>query len=108
MIRSIGAALALVFLLLALAENADAADQLWRNNGVTVILHERACKDEDIAMYLLTMRSVKESKAASVDFRGQKLQACWGLQPDGEAVLIDEDGDGGTLTKEGFKPNASI
>ena len=41
-------------------------------------------------------------REATLVYQGRKIAACWAISPDGEIILVDEEGDFGSLDPRGL------
>lgn len=77
------------------------ADLVFKTEGAHVVLGQKAC-DGKVANLLLPEWRPK-FRAGFAVINGRALRLCWVEEPQGVIVVIDEDGDGGTMPKSAFK-----
>ena len=87
------------------AAPAFAQDLIARQGDDSVRLSDNACKS-DLILSRLAPGDVKEYRAASAVFQGQRFQACWRMMGNA-AYLIYEDGDQGIIPAQELKPELS-
>lgn len=77
------------------------ADLVFKTEGAHVVLGQKAC-DGKVANLLLPEWRPKFRSGFAV-INGRALRLCWVEEPQGVIVVIDEDGDGGTMPKAAFR-----
>ena len=87
------------------AAPAFAQDLIARQGNDSVRLSEDACKS-DLIISRLEPGDIKEYRAASAVFQGQRFNACWRMMGNA-AYLIYEDGDQGIIPAQELKPELS-
>jgi hypothetical protein len=71
------------------------AEPMFVSGDVHITFHSRACEHVALANFLKQFGD--EPKAATVNFRGQMLEACYVVDEDGDYALVDKRGAGGFI-----------
>lgn len=81
------------------------SDSVFKNDVVTVVLHEEQACSKPLTDAVAAIRGSNLFiwNKATVVFQGQKLDACFTVSDDA-VIVIDETGDGGAIPKQMFKP----
>lgn len=95
-----------IFLLLALAGPAIAADMVARKGKDSVRLTDAPCPAAIGQLLPPPIRELFRAASASVD--GKTYAACFAMRPDGYVVLQYEDGDAGLVPMHEFKREPGV
>jgi hypothetical protein len=68
--------------------------------GIRIVLMDDKCRLPELAQ-AMRAQTGQEPMAADVSFEGRPLQACW-VPFQGAVVIIDEEGDGGSIAPSAF------
>jgi hypothetical protein len=88
---------------------ALAEELVYRDGGVSVHLQNKACESVRVQTLAQAIAELAGQRmgAGYVMFQGRRIHLCWTVK-DSSVLLIDEDGDGGTIPIASFKLDAGI
>lgn len=84
---------------------ASADEYVFRTKDVVVRLQEAACPAK-VAQFIRD-DAVPKFRVAAVVHQGRELLACWTLE-NGTVLLVDEEGDAGTLPASAFRVEKGV